>query len=368
MTAVENLDVSVVIPAYNEEALIARSLERVRDYLISIEDRYSWEVIVIDDGSSDATGAIVDDFASRHTNVRVLHHAFNTNLGQSLRDGFAMANGTYVVTLDSDLSYGPEHIGRLVDAIIEHHADVVVASPYTEGGRVSEVPRMREFLSRSSNRLLTFTAQGDLSTVTGMVRAYDREFLRTLNLKSWDFEINTEIIYKGQLLRARIIEIPAHLDWTDQNAAAETRTSSIRIARSVGSQAFTSFLFKPFFYFILPGMFVLTLALYSLGWSTFHTMSFWIRGVAPSFSDSIAAAFQLSPHSFVVGGIALIAAIQLLSLGILAAQNKRYFEELFHLGTAVLKAEQGLVRDLVGERGPAMVPAGDARGADRRDR
>lgn len=334
--------VSVVLPAFNEDALIERTLYRVKKYLATLEARLDWEIIAVNDGSSDRTGAIMDAFAAGDPRVMVLHHRVNTNLGKVLRDAFAAAQGDYVVTLDSDLSYGPEHIGRLVDTMIETEADIVIASPYTKGGQVTNVPRSRELLSRGANRLLTMSAKGRLTTVTGMARAYSRTFLQSLNLKSLDFEVNTEIIYKAQLLRARIVEIPAHLDWSEQRALGDSRKSSLRIARSVASQAFSSFLFKPFAFFIVPGVVVLALATYALGWSTYHTVDALTNGGARSVSDAMATAFMVSPHSFIVGGIGLLAAIQLITLGILSAQNKRYFEELFHLATSVYRVEREL--------------------------
>ncbi len=126
---------------------------------------------------------------------------------------------------------------------------------------MTAVPRLRSFLSKRANALLTLSAKGHLSTITGMARAYRRRFLQSLNLKSMDFEINTEIIYKAQLLRATIVEIPGHLDWSDQRAVGDLRKSSVRLVRGTTSQLFTSFLFRPFAFFILPGMVLLALAL-----------------------------------------------------------------------------------------------------------
>lgn len=333
---------TVVLPAYNEEAMIGQTLKEVCDYLKRIEDRYPWEVIVVDDGSRDRTSEIVEEFARDEPRVRLLRHRTNFNLGQALRYAFNQARGDFVITLDSDLSYGPEHIGLLADTIVETGAKVVIASPYVKGGKVSAVPKTREWLSRAANRLLSLTAKGSLTTVTGMVRAYDRRFVQSLDLKAWDFEVNTEIIYKAQVLRARIVEVPAHLDWSRQKAVGDGRRSSIRIKRAVASQAFSSFLFRPFMYFVIPGLVIMILALYSLGWAAFHTLRFWVTPEVDEFSDAVLAAFELSPHSFVVGGIALIVAIQLISLGFLSAQNKRYFDELFHLGTTVLREELGI--------------------------
>lgn len=328
--------VTVVMPACNEEAIITASIERLVDHLRTIEGRYSWELIVVDDGSTDRTGELAEGCAAADDRIRVFHHVANFNLGQALRFAFNQARGRYIVTLDADLSYGPEHIERLLDAAVETGAKVVIASPYVKGGRTTAVPFFRLFLSRASNKLLSITAKGHLSTVTGMVRCYDRPFIQALSLKAGDMEINIEIIYKAQLMRAHIVEIPAHLDWTAQRALKGGRRSSIRLARSVAGQAFSSFLFRPFMFFILPGIVLGLLSLYTLGfvaWNIIDRYAELSGSFDPRISEAVADVYHRSPHAFIVGGIALLVSVQLISLGLLSAQSKRYFEELFHLGT-----------------------------------
>ena len=104
------------------------------------------------------------------------------------------------------------------------------------------------------------------------------------------------------------------------------------------SSTFSAFLFRPFMFFIIPGLVVLLLAMYSLGWATFHVGS--ALPDTGNFSDAVAVAYADRPHAFIVGGIGLIVAFQFLSLGFIAVQNKRYFEELFHLGTSVSRQSQ----------------------------
>jgi glycosyltransferase involved in cell wall biosynthesis len=313
--------VSVVIPAYNEESQITRTLDAVATYLATIENRFRWEVIVVDDGSIDNTLAVAQSFAKDHANVRVAPHPANFNLGQALRYGFSLSRGDYIVTLDADLSYSPDHIGRLLDTISTTEAKIVIASPYTEGGQVTNVPGVRLFASRSANRLLSMMAKGDLTTVTGMVRAYDAVFLRRLDLKAMDVEINAEIIYKAQLMRASITEIPAHLEWT--RSGEDGDIPKFRPSRSIAGFAFVAFLFRPYAYFLIPGAIAATIAI-----------GLWLAVLILALGSGSVLGIALTASMFTI-----LAAI-LLGMGVLSAQAKRYFEELFHLGTAILQSNR----------------------------
>lgn len=339
--------ISVVVPGYNEASILEKNLNLLCHYMESLNDRYRWELIFVDDGSTDETGTLAEAFAKTRENVLVLHHVVNSRLGQALRTAFKYCGGDYIVTMDVDLSYSPEHIERMLDKIRETKAKIVLASPYMEGGSVSNVPWMRRKLSVWANRFLSITAKGgNLSTLTGMVRAYEGEFLRTLNLKAMDTEINAEIIYKAMLLRARIVEIPAHLDWGFQKSEGIKRRSSMKIVKSVISYLVSGFFFRPFMFFIVPGMFLMLISLYPFIWILIHTITNY-QTLPPSMtsfdirlSSAVANAFRQSPHSFIIGSVTLMLGIQLFSLGVLALQSKRYFEELFNLGTTIYGGNQ----------------------------
>ncbi len=342
--------VSLVVPAYNEENIIVESLTELCQYMESLKELYRWELIVVNDGSTDRTAELIDDFARNRDNVRPLHHMYNFRLGQALRYAFENCRGDYVVTLDADLSYSPDHIGRMLAKIRETGAKIVVASPYMKGGKVSNVPWMRKQMSRWANRFLSLTVTKNdlvrqLSTLTGLARAYERKFLDKLNLKAMDMDIHPEILYKAMILRARIVEIPAHLCWKPAKTTAgaeKKRQSSLRILKAIIASLISGFTFRPFMFFILPGLFLILLSLVPIGWTFIHTYTLYQELAATTLptvdldvSDAIAAAFQQAPHAFIVGGFTLMIAIQLITLGILSLQNKRYFEELFHLSSTI---------------------------------
>jgi glycosyltransferase involved in cell wall biosynthesis len=362
--------VSVLVAAYNEEALIATNLPRICDYMDTLAERYRWEMIVVDDGSTDRTAELAQEFAAGRDNVRVLRHPMNFRLGQALRYGISQCRGQYIVTLDVDLSYDPRHVGALLERIRETRAKIVLASPYMKGGRTTRVPFVRRMLSRWGNRFLALTARGlgpagNLSTLTGITRAYDARFLRSLNLTSAGAEINAEILYKALILDARVEEIPGHLDWTAQRKAHAVRRSGMRIPRGILFSLLTGFIIRPFAFFIIPGLLLLLVAAYVTAWIGIHVARHYgeVSATAgrfdPAISEALARAFEQSPHAFIVGGITLIVAMQLIGLGLLALQLKQYFEEMFHLGTRVYSNTSELER-LRAERGEPGREAADA--------
>lgn len=337
--------ISIVLPCYNEEAIIIKNVSEIIDYLEN-SGKYNWEIVIVNDGSKDKTGELANQLEKGNKNIRVIHHPANLNLGHAMQTGFCNAKGDIIVVMDIDLSYSVDHIGRMVDKMIETSCDIVVASPYMKGGQVIDVPFSRKVMSKWLNRFMSSVAQEKYYTFTGMVRAYRAGFIRDVNLKTKDYEINPEIMYKAMILRARIIEIPASLDWTEQNKVAGKRVSSIRVLRGFFSGIMAAFIFRPYMFFIVIGAFLMVLSMYQLVWLFFDTLrdlhqcidSFGMDTC--SFSISLAKQFAKNPQSFLVGGITFLASIQFLSLGFLSLQSKRYFEELFHLGTALKKKIQ----------------------------
>lgn len=335
--------VSLLLPAFNEAAVLESNLAVLCRYMRQLENDYRWEVIIVNDGSRDNTGALAEAFSKSEPHVIVIQHPTNFGLGQALKTGFGHSSGDYIVVLDLDLSYSPEHIERLLIKIRETRAKIVIASPYTEGGAISNVPWLRRTMSVWANRFLSLTAPGQLSTLTGMVRAYDGPFIRALNLRAMGMDVNPEAIYKAMLLRGRIEEIPAHLDWHLQNAVGKKRSSSMRMLRQIVATLLSGFIFRPFMFFILPGLALFAFAVYVNVWMVVHffrqyqalTEHSWFLDRA---SAAVGVAYSQFPHTFIVGLGSLMLSIQLISLGVLALQNKGYFEEVFHLGSAIYRA------------------------------
>jgi len=328
--------VTLLVPAYNEALKIMASLAAMYEYMGSLADTYRFELLVVDDGSTDETAAIVDAFARTRPEVRLIRQPTNMRIGQALRDGFAASRGDVVVVFDSDLSYAVDHVGRMLETMEREQVAIVVASPYMKGGRTTDVPWNRAQMSKQVNRLLSAGSQYDLHTVTGMVRAYDGAFIRSLSLKSMGPEINTEILYKAQIMRARVAEIPAHLDWSDQAERIATRKVSLKFSTTSKLLVFSSFLYRPIVFFMIPGMLLLMISLWSggsLAWTVLHEYEHLGGGWDARITGGFAEAWKLRPQTFIIAGFTFVVAVQMISLGLLAAQAKRYFEELFFAAT-----------------------------------
>jgi dolichol-phosphate mannosyltransferase len=343
--------VSLVLPAYNEEAIVEKNLGIITDYLKSREEKYSWEIVLINDGSKDRTGEIADSLAKENKLLRIIHHPVNMNLGMALQTGFKNAHGEIIVVLDLDLSYSVDHIEKLIEKQIETGADVVVASPYMKKGKITDVPFKRALLSKTANGFMRLVSQQNCHTFTGMVRAYKSEFIKNLNLKTINYEVNPEILYKAIILRARIVEIPAHLNWSSLNEMGSKRTSGMKIMGSFYSGLMAGFIFRPYIFFLTFGLILLILSLYIIGWIFYNTFQVYPMIQIDSqffddkFSYAIGQVYKDRPYSFLIGGITLLAAIQVLALGFLSLQQKRYFEELFHISSSIFKSYKRMEND-----------------------
>jgi len=327
-----------VLPVYNEAALLRKHVTEICSHLKQLEDRYRWEVIIVNDGSSDDSGAIANELAAEYTQLTALHHPTNFGVGQALRYGFANTSGDYVVTMDVDLSYDVHHIEELVDTISVGGTKVVFVSPYMNGGTIENVPFNRKVLSILGNKFLKFFSQANCSTVTCMVRVYDGPFIRAMDLRSLGLDLMPEILYKSMILRAGIAEIPGRLDWGPQLEFGQNRTSSMRIFRHINSTFMSGFVFRPMHFFIIPGLLVGLFAAYVTFWMFAHYLDALhvarAIDVNAGREAAFATAYNNNPHTYLTGLSSIIISVQLLSLGVLSLQNKRNYEDLYHLSSA----------------------------------
>jgi dolichol-phosphate mannosyltransferase len=230
----ERTAISVVVPAFNESLSIERVLNRLAEHVTELRARYDVEVLVVDDGSQDATPDILRKFAAEHPDIiRILSHDRNRGLLAAVRTGTFAASHETVVVLDADLSYDPAVIEPLVTARREAGADAALASPYMRGGRVANVPWDRLIASRGANALLSLCVGGHIKTFTGMVRAYDRATFSDLLRRPHVGEFNAWAVAAMLGEGRRVVEIPAALVWPSERTAGPVRISPGKLLQRV---------------------------------------------------------------------------------------------------------------------------------------
>ena len=202
---------SIIIPAYNEEANIVSTIRAVYNTIKRIKG-IDYEVLVVNDGSSDNTLIMAQQALKEGKNGRVISHAFNKGLGEAIKTGFANFTGDYAMLLDADLSYGPEYIIVLFNEIMKHQGfDIITTSPYMRRGRTKNIPFFRLMLSKLGNRVIAYAMNCPLHTVTSMVRIYKKKVVDSISLDSKAPEIQVEILSKAISLGYKVKEIPALL-------------------------------------------------------------------------------------------------------------------------------------------------------------
>jgi len=204
------MDLSVVIPMFNEAENVESTLNRVEEALVSFHGSY--EIVAVNDGSLDSTLDNLNKLAEKNNRLKIVSYSKNIGRGMALRNGFRASKGEIIVSIDADLSYAPHHINDLLDTLKkEQDVDFVLASPYMPGGSVKNVPFSRLWISKLGNRILRYAMPDQIYTSTGIFRAYRRKVLDSLELESDGKEIHLEILSKALSLGFRVKEIPAVL-------------------------------------------------------------------------------------------------------------------------------------------------------------
>ncbi len=204
------MDLSIVIPMFNEAENAETTLNRIEKAMASFQGTY--EIVAVDDGSIDGTLGILKSVGAQNGKVKIVSYPKNIGRGMALRKGFAESGGKIVVSIDADLSYRPDYILDFMEVFeAEREIDFVLASPYMPGGGVCDVPFHRLWISKLGNRILRFAMPNRIYTSTGIFRAYRRKVLDSLELESDGKEIHLEILSKALALGFRVKEIPAIL-------------------------------------------------------------------------------------------------------------------------------------------------------------
>ena len=163
--ALNYVDVAVVIPAYNEENAIVDGVAEVHAVMSKLP--FSYEVVVVNDGSSDNTGTNAEK-----TQARVLHQPINRGYGAALKRGIVASNSTFVVITDADGTYGPEYLPEMFE--LAKTADMVVGD---RGAAMHNIPLIRRPAKWMLNSLANYLAQQNINDLNSGLRVFRRDAL-----------------------------------------------------------------------------------------------------------------------------------------------------------------------------------------------
>jgi glycosyltransferase involved in cell wall biosynthesis len=205
----ERVDVSVVMPAYNEAANIDAAVRRTLQALQGTADSY--EVVVVDDGSADGTAEKVQALASENGRVRLVRNGRNMGKGVAVKHAAEFVRGDTVVVMDADMEIHPGQLQRYVHALNKY--DLCVASK-RHPDSVYNAPLMRKLLSIGFNKMvqvMTGVRLADSQTgLKAMRGTHFKRIMKVISVKRYAYDV--EVLAVAQLMKLKVAELPVRIE------------------------------------------------------------------------------------------------------------------------------------------------------------
>lgn len=205
----QRVALSVIVPVYNEAAMLATHMRELTRTLDTLPDAPVWELLLVDDGSNDGSLGLAMRLAIEDQRIAVCMHDRNYGNGRAMATGCAQARGDYIMVVDADLHLGPDQVTTLWTSALRSGADIVVASVFMRGGKAHNVPLLHKCLSAGANWFLSRAAGGRVSTLTCLVRLYRTSCLREMIAFVQPDAMLPDLILEAVQRGAHIIEVPA---------------------------------------------------------------------------------------------------------------------------------------------------------------
>lgn len=199
---------SIIVPAYNEEKRLPATLEQIDAFLQT--QSFSYEVIVVENGSTDRTTEVAETFAATHPYVRVLHS--RKGKGAAVKMGMLNARGEYLFICDADLSMPIEEITKFLPPVLNSY-DIAIASREVPGARRYNEPFYRHLEGRVFNWIVRLLAVPDIQDTQCGFKCFRREVALDVfpyqTMDGWSFDV--EILYIARARGYRLVEVP--INW-----------------------------------------------------------------------------------------------------------------------------------------------------------
>ena len=197
------MKISIVVPCFNE----IETIKEITSKIVNTLNKYQYEILVIDDCSTDGSLKILNEIQSNYKNIKILSNSKNLGKGASLRKGFEEATGEIICIQDADLEYDPIDLIKMINLIIEGSADVVFGSRFRGNGPV----RANLYINRVANFIITtltniFTNLS-LTDIECCYKVFKKKDIQKIDLKENRFGIEPELTIKLANLNLKIFEV-----------------------------------------------------------------------------------------------------------------------------------------------------------------
>jgi glycosyltransferase involved in cell wall biosynthesis len=196
-----SLEISAVLPAFNEEANLERVVARTAEALAS--RTRAFELIVVDDGSQDGSARLLDQLKTRYPDLRVIRHPQNRGYGAALRSGFTAARLSWVFMMDADNQFDPSDL----DLLTGHADEADIVTGYRKRRQDPLARRLNAWAFFYLVRLLFGRQVRDVNCAFKLLR---RDIVSRMDLRSNGALINTEVFVLARRQHARIVEVPVN--------------------------------------------------------------------------------------------------------------------------------------------------------------
>lgn len=202
--------VSVVVPCLNESESLPQLHQKLAELQAECADQYRFEVVLVDDGSSDGTPDLATELFEDGFRLNLQRHGKNRGIAAALMTGIQASEGPTIVTIDADCTFDPADIPQLL-ARLQDGVSVVIGSPYHPEGGVDHVPGWRILLSRACSRMYRALFRNPVNCYTGCFRAFRAADTRQITLDNSGFVGVVELLWKLDGQPGRFVEVPVRL-------------------------------------------------------------------------------------------------------------------------------------------------------------
>lgn len=196
------MKINIVIPAHNEQDVISATIKSIEEQL-----KLDYEIIVVNDHSSDNTVLILNELMGQYPNLRLINNDWDGGFGNALKKGFSVCNAELIIPVMADLCDEPRTINEMHAKALEGF-DVVAGSRYMKGGSKSGGPFLQSLFSRFVGSTLRYIIGIPTFDVSNSFKCYRKAVLDSIRPKSEGFEISMEITLKAYFANFSITEVP----------------------------------------------------------------------------------------------------------------------------------------------------------------